>query len=223
MAASSLLGGLVQSSATQRAAGQQAQSAESGIAEQRRQFDTLQQLLRPYVEAGTPALRGQQSLIGLRGPAEQQAAISQIESSPLLQALTRQGEQAMMQNASATGGLRGGNFQGALAQFRPMMLQNAIDQQYARLGGFTALGQQSAAGVGSAGMETGSNVAQLLAAQGAARAGGTLGGAAPFVQALQMPAVFGGIGIATGKWNPFGGASTQSTPVGLAAGLGMRK
>jgi hypothetical protein len=61
-----------------------------------------------------------------------------------MQALVSQGEEALLQNAAATGGLRGGNLQGALAQFRPQMLSNLITQQYNQLGGIGALGAQGA-------------------------------------------------------------------------------
>jgi len=183
----SLLGGVMQSNAASAASGQQVEASQAGIAEQRRQFDAMRELLKPYTQAGTPALAQQQALLGLSGTGAQQQAISGIESSPLFQAQLRQGQNAMLQNASATGGLRGGNIQGALAQFRPAMLSNAIEQQYARLGGMTALGQQSAAGVGTAGMQTGTNVANLLQQQGAAQAGGTLGQAQAYSGLLNAP------------------------------------
>lgn len=223
-AGSSLLGSAVQSRAAGKAAGQQAQAAEAGIEEQRRQFDEVRRLLEPYVAAGQPALQAQQALIGLGGAEAQQQAIAGIEQSPLLQALTRQGEQAMLQQASATGGLRGGNLQAALAQFRPAMLQEAIDQQYARLGGLTTLGQQSAAGVGNAGMETGRAVAGLLGQQGQARAGGTLGRAAPFVNLLNLPAQLAAFQLGRGGGgfgSIFGGSSGSSPFFGSASGGGV--
>ena len=201
---SQLVGGAIQSRAAGKAAGQQVQAAEAGIEEQRRQFDRLQELLKPYVEAGTPALQAQQALLGLGGPEAQQQAVAGLESSPMFQALARQGEEAMLQQASATGGLRGGNIQAALAQFRPQMLAQAIEQQYGRLGGLTALGQQSAAGVGSAGMQSAGQIAGLLGQQGAARAGGTLGRAAPFAQMFNLPAQFLGMQYGMGKTPGFG-------------------
>lgn len=187
VAGATLVSGAMASDAAGQASGQQVAASAEGIAEQRRQFDAMQKLLSPYVQAGTPALAQQQALLGLSGQGAQQEAISGIESSPLFQSQIQQGENAMLQNASATGGLRGGNIQGALAQFRPAMLSNAIDQQYARLGGMTSLGQQSAAGVGTAGMQTGTNVANLLQQQGAARAGGTLGQAQAYSGLLNAP------------------------------------
>lgn len=111
------------------------------------------------------------------GAQAQQQAIAGIESSPLFQSLMRQGEQGILQNASATGGLRGGNVQGALAQFRPAMLNQQIQQQLANFSGLASLGQNAAAGVGNAGIQTGANVSSLLQDTGQARAYGALGSA----------------------------------------------
>lgn len=167
--------GQAQAQAAQQASAAQTQSAQAAIDEQRRQFDLTQKLLKPYTEAGAPALQQQQAFLGLGGAPAQQKAIQGIEQSPAMQAMLQQGENALLQNASATGGLRGGNTQAALAQFRPQLLNQLINQQYERLGGLTSLGQQSAAGVGTAGQAMGGNVATLLGQQGAAQAGGILG------------------------------------------------
>lgn len=171
----SALGGAIegQESASQ-AAGIQSAAAQGGIDEQRRQFDALQKLLQPYAQAGQSALGQQQALIGMSGSPSQQNAIKALQQSPQFTSMLQQGENAMLQNASATGGLRGGNTQAALAQFRPALLAQTIQDQYARLGGMTSLGQNAAAGVGNAGMQTGSNVANLMGQQGAAQAGGAL-------------------------------------------------
>lgn len=99
--------------------------------------------MKPSGTGFTPIESATSPYAGMTGEQAQQVAISKIAESPLLQELMAQGEQAMLQQASATGGLRGGNIQGALAQYRPQMLKNAIDEQYARLaklsgGGLTA-------------------------------------------------------------------------------------
>lgn len=188
-----VVGGIMQSNAASDAAGAQTAAAEAGIAEQRRQFDLVQQLLKPYVEAGTPALQQQQALIGLQGPQAQQEAISALEQGAGFQAQVRQGEEALLQRASATGGLRGGNIQAALAQFRPQMLQREIETQYGRLGGLTSLGQQSAAGVGTAGLQTGARVAGLYGDVGAAQAGKELAQGQAFANVLNLPAQFLGM------------------------------
>lgn len=196
-----LLSGAMQSNAAESASAAQSASAAAAIAEQRRQFDAIRALLKPYVEAGTPALQQQQALAGLGAPGSQQAAITSIEQSPFFQSQVQQGENALLQQASATGGLRGGNIQAALAQFRPAMLAQAIEDQYSRLGGLTSLGQQSAVGVGNAGMSTGSNIANLLQQQGAAQAGGILG------KASGMSNAIGGIAQGFGSILGMGGTS----------------
>lgn len=218
-----LVGGAIQSNAARKAAGAQAASAQAGIDAQYQQFREMQQTLSPYVQsgygaqlglvpyaqAGLPAFQQQQAMLGLLGPDAQRQAIAQIESSPEMQAMVQQGENALLQQASATGGLRGGNTQAALAQFRPQVLSSLLNQQYGRLGGIagTSLGvlgdiaqrgQASAAGQAAAGMGMASNVAELLGQQGAARAGGIIGGAAPFANMFNMPAQFVGFGMGQG-------------------------
>jgi len=288
VAAATVGGAALQSGASKKATRAQQQAADQSLAEQRRQFDAIQSLLRPYVNAGGPALAGLMDLAGLSpvttnwtafaqsnpelmaayqaqqqqftggqpagvgygiadlqgglgtpyfndrfgmgdfvqdvnigpwngsnfgigtptfssttagglqgGPQPmsleqfaqqwaqqnnadvsqfqnnpQAAAVARIEGQPMFQALARQGEEAILQNASATGGLRGGNTQGALARFRPQLLNQFIEQQYGRLAGITTLGQNAAAGVGSAGMQTGVNIGNILQNAGMAQAAG---------------------------------------------------
>jgi hypothetical protein len=196
---SQLIGSRTQAKAAGEAAEIQSGAAQAGIEEQRRQFDALQALLKPYTEAGLPALEAQQAFLGLRGPEAERAAIERISGGERFQELTRQGEEALLQRASATGGLRGGNVQAALAQFRPQVLNQLIEEQYGRLGGMTTLGQRSAAGVGAAGMESGTNVANLLAQQGAARAGGEIGQAKAYGQLFNLPGQLLGFQYGAGK------------------------
>lgn len=168
-------GATQQAKAAEQAAGVQAGMASEGIAEQRRQFDELVKLMSPYVTAGRGAMEQQQALLGLGGEQAQQAAIGALERSPFFAAMAQQGESALLQQASATGGLRGGNIQGALAQFRPGLLNQMVQQQMANLGGLTQIGQASAAGQAAQGMQTAGSIGNLLAQQGAALAGGVMG------------------------------------------------
>jgi len=223
VAGSTLLGSSMQASSAEEAASIQAGASERGIIEQRIAFDKLQALLKPYVDVGGPALTGlkpyaeagapafeqQQALIGLRGPEAERAAIERISGGARFQELAQQGEEALLQRASATGGLRGGNIQGALAQFRPQLLSSLIEQQYGRLGGLAdigretqtnllKIGQSSAAGVGAQGVTTGTNVGNLLGQQGQAMAGGELGQAKAYGQLFNLPAQFLGAQYGSG-------------------------
>jgi hypothetical protein len=133
----------------------------------------------------------------------QQQAIQGVEQGALYQELARQGEDAILQNASATGGLRGGNAQAALGQFRPQLLNQLIEQQYSKLAGLTGLGanasqnllnigQASAAGVGAAGQNSATAMSNLLASQGQAQAAGAIGQASALAQGV------GGVANAVG-------------------------
>ena len=193
--AAGITSAVINSNAAEDAADTQSEAADLGVEETRRQFDAMQEILSPYVEAGNKSLTAQEDMAGLNGPEAQRAAIDAISGSAEMAALTRQGENALLQSGSATGGLRGGNMQGALAQFRPQMLSNLIDKQYGRLSGITQIGQASAAGVGAAGMQTGAQISDLYADQGAAEAGGQIAAgqawAAPFNTFSQMAGLYG--------------------------------
>lgn len=187
-----------QSNAARGAARAQVSMADLASREQQMAENEIINLLRPYMEAGRPdltqpyiqaggqALQGLQGLLGLRGAGEQQSAIQGIEQGAQFQELARQGEQGILQNASATGGLRGGNVQAALSQFRPALLNQLIESQYGKLAGLTSMGgtaaqnllgmgQEAATGLASAQQQTGANIGNFLTQRGAAQAGGILG------------------------------------------------
>ncbi|BAP37804.1 hypothetical protein AS4_28640 [Acinetobacter guillouiae] len=173
-----VIGGVMSSNASKNAAGKasdaQVRAAEIATEEQRRQFDAIRELMNPYVNAGTQGLMGQQDLLGLNGNEAQQNAINNISNSSEFQTYLNQGENSIRQNASATGGLRGGNTQAALSQFSPQLLNQMIGQRFTNLGGLTSLGQNAAAGVGNAGMQSANNISGLMQQVGAAQAGNAL-------------------------------------------------
>jgi len=203
-----VLSGNAQKKAAQQASDSQERMAQKSIDEQQRQFDSLQKLLAPYREAGNGALSQQQLLLGMGGADAQQKAIASIQNGPQFQALAQQGENAILQNASATGGLRGGNVQGALAQFRPNLLASLINDQYAKLGGLAASGQNAAAMQGSAGMNMANQIGNQYGQLGAVQAGNALAqGKASASNWQLLPQVVGGIYGAGG----FGGAGAASS------------
>jgi len=173
------IGGALLSASAQKSAAGEATAAQErgtllGIEESKRQFDKLQELLQPFVDPGVSAIGAQATLAGLGGPEAEAAAIADIQAGPEFEALTRTGEEAILQNVSATGGLRGGNVQAALAQFRPQILSQLINQRFGRLGGIAQLGQASAAGVGAGALRTGETVAGLQLERGRVGAQGAL-------------------------------------------------
>src|SRR3982750_1551584 len=124
---SSLISGHKAKKASKKAGKAQIAGMEKGIGEQRANLATTQGYYQPFLSAGTTALGGYGNLLGSNGADAQQAAIDQLRASPGYQSLYRQGEEAVLQNASATGGIRGGNTQRSLADFGADTLATTID------------------------------------------------------------------------------------------------
>lgn len=227
----SILSGAMQSRAAKKAGQTQAQAAEAGIEEQRRQFEAAQGMLRPYREAGlgkfglggltqfaqggADAYQQQLALAGLLGPEAEAAAIQRVQMRPGFMEEVRAGEEALLQQAAATGGLRGGNIQRALGEFRPQMLRQAIEQEYGRLGGLSSAGlgvmgdifsggQASAAGAASQAQRTGESIAGLMGQAGAARAGAALGRGQAVSSVLNLPVQLAGMQLGAGEKINFG-------------------
>lgn len=225
----SILSGAMQSRAAKKAGQAQAQSAEAGIEEQRRQFDVAMEMLKPYREAGLSAMEGLQpfigggqqayqeqlALAGLLGPEAEAAAIQRVQSRPGFMEEIRAGEEALLQQAAATGGLRGGNIQRALAEYRPEMLRRSIEQEYGRFGGLSSAGlgtlgdifsagQASAAGSAGQAQRAGESIAGLMGEAGAARAGAALGRGQAVSSVLNLPVQLAGMQLGAGEKINFG-------------------
>lgn len=173
-AVASIGGGLIASSGASKAAKAQAQSDAQAIAEQRRQFDLTRSDFSPYLEAGKSALPGILDLIGLNGNDKAGIAIDNLKASPAYQSLYNNGLETILQNASATGGLRGGNTQGALADFGRDTLSQVISDQLSRLGGLAGMGQGATDSAARLGQSSANTISGLLQAAGNARASGSL-------------------------------------------------
>lgn len=70
----------------------------------------------------------------------QQALIDQAQASPFYQTMMEQGQDAVLRNAGATGGLRSGNANAALAQNSQSVLNNLVQQQLSGLQGMAGIG-----------------------------------------------------------------------------------
>lgn len=219
---SAVVGGVLssqaQGDAADTAAGAQTATSGAQIAESRRQFEAIRELLKPYADAGLKSIGAQQDLIGLNGAQPQQDAITGLQNSPLFTSMTKTGEDAILQNASATGNLRGGNVQRALSQYRPALLAQLIESQYGKLGGITSIGQNAAAGTGNAGMQTTNAINAALGEMGAAQAGGAL--AQGRANAGLYNSLGGGVGM-YGALGRFGGGGATDSYADIA-GAGSR-
>jgi hypothetical protein len=211
----SLGSGIEGQQAAGEAADVQAQAAQAGIAEQRRQFDITQQQMQPWQEAGASALAQQQALMGMGTPEEQQQAFAAFEQSPGQSFLRAQQERALLRNASAIGGLGGGNVRTALQQQAAGFAQQDYQNQLNRLAGLSGTGQQAATNIGQFGAGAASNIASLQATGGQARASGILGQQQQAAQTTQnligLGGQFGAFGTPPPTTASMGGFGTTPT------------
>ncbi len=168
----SILTGVLGSQSAGKAAKAQVKGQEAGIDEQRRQFDVTQQSLQPFQQAGEAALTQQQALLGLSGDEAQQQAFASFSESPGQQFLRERGQRNLLRNASAIGGLGGGNVRSALVQQGVGFAQQDFNNQFGRLGQLAGQGQAAATNVGQFGAQAAGNISNALVAGGQARASG---------------------------------------------------
>lgn len=172
--------------AEKKAGKTQAKAQEAGVAEQRRQFDITQQNLQPFQEAGVSALQQQQALLGLSGADAQQQAYNQFTESPGQRFLRERQEKALLRNASAIGGLGGGNVRTALQEQAAGIAQQDFQNQFGRLGQLAGQGQTAVTNIGQFGAQAAGNIQQGLIGAGQARASGIVGQASGRRAGFQM-------------------------------------
>lgn len=202
-AVGSVLGGVLGGKGASAAAKAQAAAQQAAIQEQRNEFNTIQTNEQPYMAAGQQGLSGQLGLLGLSGADTQQSAIDALKASPAFTSLYGTGQDTVLQNAAATGGLRGGNTNNSLATFGSGLLNQVIQNQLGAYQGLTGVGQAAAAGTNAAATSTGSTISNLLNQQGNSNA---TAAASPYA-ALQ-----GVISQLTGSGGGLSGLLSGKTP-----------
>lgn len=236
-------GAAISSIGAQSAASDQENASLAGIQQQGQEFNTIQGLLAPYVNAGTGALAGYSNaqgnyagalgqysntlgqlnnLTGANGNAAQSTALSGLTSNPYYTQSMALGQQSILANASATGGLRGGNTIANLGYLPGQVLSNTMTQQIGNLGtslsGESGLltgygnqvsqygnliqqGESAAAGTGNAAMSTGNNITNLTGQIGSAQAGATLAGTNAATTALNTLGSYAGSTASGGAYS----------------------
>lgn len=127
---------------------------QQSLAMQQDWMDYLKQQYEPFSEVATEALGLQRSLSGLGGEEEKQAMLAGIESDPFYQAKLKAGEESILRQQSATGGLRSGSTQSALASQNQMLLGSEIDKRYNQFAGLSGQGMQGSQALSGFGGQT---------------------------------------------------------------------
>lgn len=168
----------VQSGAAVSAAEVAAQSQQLAIDEQRRQFDITQGNLAPRIAAGNQAMQQQMALLGMGGQEAQKQAFAAFGDSPGQRFLRERQEKALLRNASAIGGLGGGNVRTALQEQAVGLAAQDYNNQFNRLGAISSGGQAATSNLNQFGANMANNVSNSLGAMGQSRASGIQNAAA---------------------------------------------
>lgn len=226
-----VVGGRMNRDASRDATAAQERANQAAIDEQRRQFDLIRSDQAPWQETGRMALNQLASMFGLGGgagggagtpridpatgmPLEQlenepgQPDYSSFFSSPDYEYARDQSQQAIERSAAARGA---GGINGTTLAALQRNASGLASQNYGnyvnRLASLAGVGQTANSATGNAGMQTGSNISNILAQGGASRASGILGAQAANNQLWQNSRqnTLGALGYFFGGSGGFGG------------------
>ena len=204
------------SEAAKDAAETQVEGTQAGIAEQRRQFDVTQGNLQPFQEAGVGALGQQQALLGLSGQDAQNEAFAAFNESPGQRFIRDRAQRNLTRNASAIGGLGGGNVRSALVEQGTGFAQQDFNNQFGRLGQIAGQGQAATTNLGQFGAQSAGNIANLQQAGSQARASGILGSAQAVNQGIGDVAALSGMALGFAGGGMPGGGGLPSGGGGMS-------
>lgn len=147
-----IFSGNSQKKAVDKASAAQLAAINRGIDLQQQQYDTTRNDYMPYTQAGVKAIGGYGDLLGTNGTAAQGTAITGLESSPFYQQQLQDANTNLLQTASATGGVRGGNTAAAVGQLSPALLMQTYQNALSNYGNLAQLGLGATGSVASAGL-----------------------------------------------------------------------
>lgn len=227
-AAGSLIGGI----GSAVGASQQVAEEKQALDFQKQVWQQTQQNLAPFIGAGPSSIANLQAGVGTPsqpGPWTQPFDWNQIVSNPGYKFILGQGEQAITDTSSATGGIGGGNTlkaltnygQGAAAQYGNMLFGENLATQQNASGlalNIASLAENAAADQGSLGVNTGANIADTLGQIGNAQAGVTgsiTGGLQGLLQNYMLGQLLGG----GGGFGGFGGVQAGASDAAMGPGF----
>jgi len=141
-AAVGVVGGMM----TSGDAGDAAQTAASADMAALDYIKEIEKLPLEMRDKAMEQMAGFYGLPGYEGGGE--ALIQRAQESPYFSAMQGAGEEAILRQAGATGGLRSGNVQSNLAKYNQQLLSDAVDRQLSGLSGFAGFQPDARAGAG---------------------------------------------------------------------------
>lgn len=177
-----VIGGVVSSQSAKKGAAATKGAAEAGISEQRAAREAFEQRTEPFRELGVTGAEQLSSF--LQDPNQQLEEIN-----PIVSFLREQGFEQIQESAAARGRLGAGGTLRDLTRFDVGLTSTIVpqlqNQRFNQLFNVAGLGANVAAGQGTAALQTGTNIANLLGTAGQAQAAGAAGQAQAITGTLQ--------------------------------------
>ena len=168
-----LFGGITGSDAADAAeesAAQQAAAATEAIGFQRETRDLARADLAPFLQFGAGQIPQAESLLF-----DPQAQFDFVQNNPFAQQAIQQGQQSILNLASARGRTTAGDTQQSLSQNLLLSGLPFLQNQQQNLLSSIQLGQAAGAGTAAGTLQTGASIADLITGRGASLAAGTVG------------------------------------------------
>lgn len=204
---SSIISGLFQSRASRRATEAGVRGQELAIGEQRAAREEFRELSQPFLDFGRSGIDPLMELLGLSGGDR----LSQLdEINPLVSFLRDQGFEDIQESAAGRG-FTGGTLN-ELAEFNTQLAGTIVpglqQQRFNQLFNVVGLGANTATGVGTAGLQTASNIGNAFGNIGSIQGRGAINQGNIFANTLGDLASIGGF-TAGGGFNFLGGGGLR--------------
>jgi hypothetical protein len=166
------------------AAKTQAQGSREAAETIERRFGETKEALEPYSSGGIEAYKQQQALSGAQGPEAQEAAYGAYRESPGVAWAREQGLRGINQQASAMGGLGGGNRYKRLSEYSQGLALQDFNNYFNRLGSVTGVGLGATQALAGVGGQAAAGQAQMQQNVGTALGQGQLGASQAYSSGL---------------------------------------
>jgi hypothetical protein len=177
----SVVGGVLEANAAEKAAETQSQAAANALALQREMFEYQKGLLEPYRTAGTKALERLSGAMGLGGQGSQQ---QMLEMDPGYGFRLGEGLKALERMQASRGNFLSGGALKAGQRFAQDTASQEYGNAYNRLANIAGLGQTAGTQMGTAASGFGTSAGNIMGQEANALAAGRLGRASAYTGAL---------------------------------------
>jgi hypothetical protein len=211
-----VIGGVATGVASSNAASATENATNSAVNEQEWAIQQQENLSAPYRALGSAAIGQYESLLGL-GPNGAAGELQALQNTPGYQFTKQQGEQSTVNQASAMGlGLSGNTLEG-LDQFNTGLADQTYQNALTNSENAVTIGQNAAAGTGTAIAGGANNISSALINQGNTIAGIDVNEAAGLTKALSgASSNYLTMNTLASLQNPGGGGGNISNVPGLA-------